>query len=56
MTLLLPAALARQAGNAPWTASLHYRDFRLLWASTLLFSLGSGMETVAVGWLILNIT
>ena len=56
MTLLSPAALARLAGNAPWAASLHYRDFRLLWASTLLFSLGTGMETVAVGWLILNIT
>ena len=56
MTLLSPAALARLAGNAPWAASLHYRDFRLLWASTLLFFLGTGMETVAVGWLILNIT
>ena len=56
MTLLSPAALARLAGNAPWAASLQYRDFRLLWASTLLFSLGTGMETVAVGWLILNIT
>jgi len=56
MTLLSPAALARLAGSAPWAASLHYRYFRLLWASTLLFSLGAGMETVAVGWLILNIT
>ena len=56
MTLLSPAALARLAGNAPWAASLHYRDFRLLWASTLLYSLGTGMENVAVGWLIFDIT
>ena len=44
------------AGNAPWAASLQYRDFRLLWASTLLYSLGTGMENVAVGWLIFDIT
>ena len=56
MTLLSPAALTRLAGNAPWAASFRYRDFRLLWASTLLISLETGMETVAVGWLILNIT
>ena len=37
MTVLSPAVLVRLAGNAPWAASLHYRDFRLLWASTLLF-------------------
>ena len=29
MTLLSPAILVRLAGNAPWAASLHYRDFRL---------------------------
>lgn len=56
MTLLSPAALFRLAGNAPWAASLHYRDFRLLWASTLMYSLGTGMENVAVGWLIFDIT
>ncbi len=56
MTLLSPAALARLAGNAPWAASLNYRDFMLLWASTLLLSPGTGKETVVVGWLILNIT
>jgi len=33
-------------GNATWASSLQYRDFRILWSSTLLYSLGSGMEQV----------
>ena len=36
--------------------SLRYRDFRLFWASTLCYSLGTGMELVAVGWLVFDIT
>ena len=48
--------LARLRGNAPWAASLQYRDFRLLCGSTLLNSLGSGMEQVAVGWLVFDLT
>ena len=56
MTVFYPCALVRLVGDAPWAASLHYRDFRLLWASTLLYSLGTGMENVAVGWLIFDIT
>ena len=44
----------RGIGN--WSASLHIRDFRLLWASTLLFSLATGMEQVSVGWLIFELT
>ncbi len=39
-----------------WSASLGYRDFRLLWVSTLLYSLATGMEQVSVGWLILELT
>jgi len=48
--------LAQLKGNAPWAASLQYRDFRLLCGSTLLNSLGSGMEQVAVGWLVFDLT
>ena len=48
--------LAHLGGNAPWAASLQYRDFRLLCGSTLLNSLGSGMEQVAVGWLVFDLT
>ena len=39
-----------------WAASLGFRDFRLLWASTLLYSLATGMEQVSVGWLIFELT
>ena len=39
-----------------WAASLRNRDFRLLWVSTLLYSLATGMEQVSVGWLIFEIT
>ena len=48
--------LAHLGGNAPWAASLQYRDFRLLCASTALNALGSGMEQVAVGWLVFDLT
>ena len=39
-----------------WASSFQYRDFRLFWASTLFYSLGTGMEHVAVGWLVFDIT
>ena len=50
------ALLARLTGNAAWAASLQYRDFRFLWASTIFYSLGSGMEHVAIGWLVFEMT
>jgi MFS family permease len=49
---LIPSAIYSQA----WASSLRYRDFRLFWASTLSYSLGTGMEHVAVGWLVFDIT
>ena len=39
-----------------WASSLRIRDFRLLWASTLLYSLATGMEQVSVGWLVFELT
>ena len=39
-----------------WASSLRYWDSRLFWASTLFYSLGTGMEHVAVGWLVFDIT
>ena len=39
-----------------WAESLRNRDFRLLWASTVLYSLATGMEQVSVGWLIFELT
>ena len=43
-------------GIGNWATSLGIRDFRLLWGSTLLYSLATGMEQVSVGWLIFELT
>ena len=39
-----------------WAASLRYRDFRLLWVASTIQSVGFGMERVALGWLIFEMT
>lgn len=48
--------IPRNVPSHAWGSSLRYRDFRLFWASTLFYSLGTGMEHVAVGWLVFEIT
>ena len=48
--------IPRAIYSRPWASSLRYRDFRLFWASTLCYSLGTGMEHVAMGWLVFEIT
>ena len=50
------ALTIRFTRKSTWAASFEYRDFRLLWLSTFLFALGTGMEHVAVGWLVFEIT
>ncbi len=50
------ALLGYFSGRAAWAGSLRYRDFRLLWSATLLHSLAMGMEQVALGWLVLEMT
>ena len=42
--------------SGAWALSLRFRDFRLFWASTFFYSVGTGMEHVAVGWLVFDIT
>ena len=37
-------------------ASFRYRDFRHLWLSSVVQSVGMGMEFVALGWLVLDVT
>ena len=37
-------------------ASFRYRDFRHLWLSGVVQSVGMGMEFVALGWLVLDVT
>ena len=43
-------------GGAAWMASFRYRDFRHLWLSGVVQSVGMGMEFVALGWLVLDLT
>ncbi|HEY0157775.1 MAG TPA: MFS transporter [Thermoanaerobaculia bacterium] len=37
-------------------SALHYRDFRLLWIGAFLSTTGTWMQTVAQGWVVLNMT
>ena len=43
-------------GQATWATSFRYRDFRFFWGATLMQSLAMGMEHVALGWLVLEMT
>ncbi|MDP2728497.1 MAG: MFS transporter [Dehalococcoidia bacterium] len=36
--------------------SLHYRPFRYLWTGTLLWAISRWMETIVIGWLVLDMT
>jgi MFS family permease len=44
------------SGRAVWAESFRYRDYRLLWGSSLIHSVGIGMEWVALGWLVFYLT
>jgi predicted MFS family arabinose efflux permease len=37
-------------------SALHYRDFRLLWIGAFTSTIGTWMQTVAQGWLVLEMT
>lgn len=50
------ALLAFLSGRTAWAGSFRYRDFQLLWGATLFHSLAMGMEQVALGWLVLEMT
>ena len=48
--------IRRSIYSQAWASSFRFRDFRLFWASTFFYSLGTGMEHVAVGGLVFDIT
>ena len=48
--------LTRRPRLPAWGASFQYRDFRYLWLSSVVQSVGMGMEFVALGWLVLDMT
>ena len=50
------ALLSYLTGNITWATSFKYRDYRLLWIATVFQSVGMGMEHVALGWLVLELT
>ena len=50
------ALLSYLTGNITWAASFRYRDYRFLWIATVFQSVGMGMEHVALGWLVLELT
>ena len=43
-------------GRIAAARSFQYRDFRVLWSSVMLNSIGSGMDHVALAWLIMDVT
>ena len=48
--------IPRSVYSGAWASSLRIRDFRLFWSSTFSYSVGTGMEAVAVGWLVFDLT
>ena len=48
--------MMKYMSKAKWAASFRYRDFRLLWGSTVIQSVSFGMERVSLGWLIFEMT
>ncbi|MCI0845268.1 MAG: MFS transporter [Chloroflexi bacterium] len=48
--------IPRSIYSGAWASSLRIRDFRLFWSSTFSYSVGTGMEAVAVGWLVFDLT
>jgi predicted MFS family arabinose efflux permease len=45
-----------RSGLARTFSALHYRDFRLLWFGAFTSTTGTWMQTVAQGWVVLNMT
>ena len=50
------ALRAHLTGRVGWARSFHHRDYRLLWGATLIHYMGVGMEQMALGWLVFEIT
>ena len=50
------ALISFLTGDVNWASSFKYRDYRLLWVATVFQSVGMGMEHVALGWVVLELT
>ncbi len=51
-----PLPLPQRSGFARTFSALRYRDFRLLWIGAFLSTTGTWMQTIAQGWLVLDMT
>jgi predicted MFS family arabinose efflux permease len=51
-----PIPLAQRGRLSRTFSALRYRDFRLLWIGALLSTTGTWMQTIAQGWLVLEMT
>jgi MFS family permease len=51
-----PIPLAQQGRLSRTFSALRYRDFRLLWIGAFLSTTGTWMQTIAQGWLVLEMT
>ena len=52
----LAGTFRSRVSELPVLRSLHYRDFRLLWAGTMLSSIGMWLQMISVSWLVLKLT
>lgn len=55
-TLESTATIAPRGALARTFSALHYRDFRLLWIGAFTSTVGTWMQTVAQGWVVLTMT
>src|SRR5512137_2185794 len=44
------------AGSGSRFAALHYKNFTLLWSGLIVSNVGTWMQNVGTGWLILQLT
>ncbi|HIA76054.1 MAG TPA: hypothetical protein EYN92_06505, partial [Dehalococcoidia bacterium] len=47
---------SKKANFQQWWVSFTFKDFRFLWASTFFQSIGFGMDSVALGWIVFEKT
>lgn len=56
LTSVAAEAVAEPSRLATMFRSLHYRDFALFWTGNFLSNIGTWMQNLALGWLVLEIT
>ena len=52
----LDEAAAAEPGRTSFVAALGFRDFRLFWTGLVISNVGTWMQAVAQGWLVLQLT